>query len=234
MIADFGLRIADYKKQACGFILPVVLLLGVMPTFVSAASWDAGEVLKTYIKDHYPWAEVEVSDVRLSSEAPVRPPASITVEKTPPGRSLFRLRFADGRMITASATVKAFDQVMMSRGAFRKGHTLMREDVYATLMESARIPKGGIRSESGVYGKTLTRSIVASAPLTDAMVSETAVVKRGRRIVMYAEAPGFTVKTMGELKQDASVGEQVSVLNLASKKMIMGQLVDVDTVRVGY
>ena len=56
----------------------------------------------------------------------------------------------------------------------------------------------------------------------------------GRRIVLCAEASGFSVKTMGELKQDASVGEQVSVLNLASKKTIMGQLVDVDTVRVGF
>jgi flagella basal body P-ring formation protein FlgA len=205
-----------------------------MPTLVAAASWDAGEVLKTYVKEHYPWAEVEVSDVRMSGEAPARPPVSITVEKTPPGKSVFRLRFADNRTLTASATIKAFDRVMMSRGAFRKGYTLMKEDVYATLMESARIPKGAIRRESGVYGKSLTRSIVASVPLTDAMVSETAVVKRGRRLVLCAEAPGFTVKTMGELKQDASVGEQVSVLNLTSRKTIMGQLVDVDTVRVGF
>ncbi|NTW65644.1 MAG: flagellar basal body P-ring formation protein FlgA, partial [Nitrospirae bacterium] len=128
----------------------------------------------------------------------------------------------------------ASDRVMMSRGAFHKGHTLTKEDVYATLMDSVRIPKGAIRNESGVYGKTLTRSIVASVPLTDAMVSETEVVKRGRRIVMYVEAPGFTVKTAGELKQDASVGGEVSVLNLASKKTIRGQLVDADTVRVGF
>jgi flagella basal body P-ring formation protein FlgA len=187
-----------------------------------------------YIKDNYPWAEVGVSDVRLSGEAPARPPVSITVEKTPPGRSAFRLRFDDGRMITASAMVRAADRVMMSRGAFRKGHTLAKEDVYATLMESSRIPKGAIRGESGVYGKTLKRSIVANAPITDAMVSETEVVKRGRRIVMFAEAPGFTVRTMGELKQDSAVGEQVSVLNLTSKKTIMGQLVDVDTVRVRF
>jgi flagella basal body P-ring formation protein FlgA len=232
MISDFGLRISDYKRAAWG--VPLLLVLVVMPGLSSAASWDAGDVLKTYIKDHYPWAEVEVSDVRLSSEAPARPPASITVEKTPPGRSVFHLRFADGRMIKASAMVKAFDRVMMSRGAFPKGHMLAKEDIYGTLLESARIPKGAIRLENGVYGKTLLRSIVASVPLTDAMVSETAVVKRGRRIVMVADAPGFSVKTVGELKQDAQVGEQVSVLNLTSKKTIMGQLVDVDTVRVGF
>lgn len=231
---DGSSRSAECKITAGGFLPAFVIFLIVMPGLASAASWDAGDALKTYIKEHYPWAEVVVSDVRLSSEAPARPPASITVEKTPPGRSVFRLRFADGRKVTASATVKVFDRVMMSRGAFRKGHVLMKEDVYATLMESARIPKGAIRHESGVYGKSLTRSIVSGVPLTDAMVSGTAVVKRGRRIVIYAEAPGFTVKTVGELKQDASVGEQVSALNLASKKTIRGQLVDVDTVRVGF
>jgi flagella basal body P-ring formation protein FlgA len=234
MSAECGVRSAEYKITSGAFLLAFVIFQIVMPGLASAASWDAGDVLKTYIKDHYPWAEVELSDVRLSSEAPARPPETITVEKTPPGRSVFRLNFAGGRTITASAMVKASDRVMMSRGAFRKGHTLSKDDVYATLMDSARIPKGAIRRESGVHGKTLTRSIVASVPLTDAMVSETAVVKRGRRIVMCAEAPGFSVKTMGELKQDSSVGEQVSVLNLASKKTIMGQLVDVDTVRVGF
>jgi len=232
--SDHGRRTASRLFAVLYHLFSVICLLMFMPTFAAATSWDAGEVLKTYVKEHYPWAEVEVSDVRMSGEASAQPPASITVEKTPPGKSAFRLRFADGRMVTASATIKAFDRVLMSRGAFSKGHTLMKEDVYATLMESSRIPKGTIRGENGVYGRTLTRSVVASAPLTDAMVSETAVVKRGRRIVLYAEAPGFTVKTMGELKQDASVGEQVSVLNLTSKKTIMGQLVDVDTVRVGF
>ncbi len=233
MISDCGFRISDYKTTG-RLLLVFALVLVVMPGSAAAASWDAPDVLKNYIKDHYPWAEVEVSDVRLSSEAPARPPISITVEKTPPGRSVFLLRFAGGGVVKASATVKAFDQVMMSRGAFPKGHMLMKEDVYAALLESARIPKGTIRRESGVFGKTLTRSIVASVPLTDDMVSETAVVKRGRRIVMCAEAPGFTVKTVGELKQDALVGEQVKVLNLASKKTVIGQLVDADTVRVGY
>ena len=214
--------------------MALVLVLILMPGFAVAASWDAGDVLKTYVKNNYPWAEVSVTDVKLSGEAPVKPPVSISVEKTPPGKSVFRLRFAEGRMVTATAMVKAFDRVMMSRGAFRKGHTLAKEDIYATLMDSSRIPKGAIQREDGVFGKTLTRSIVASVPLTDAMLSETAVVKRGRRIVLCAEAPGFTVKTMGELKQDASVGDQVSVFNLASKKTIIGQLVDADTVRVGF
>jgi len=234
MIAECGMRIAEYKRMAGAFLLVLVLFLVVMPAFASAGAWDAGDMIKAYIKNHYPWTEVEVADVRLSGEAPSQAPVSITVEKTPPGKSVFRLAFPDGRTITVSALIRVFDRVMMSRNGFGKGHTLTKDDVYQTLVENARVPRGAIGQESRLVGKTLTRTIVANVPLTDAMVSATALVKRGRRIVLSAGTQEFAVKTVGELKQDAMIGDFVKVLNSESRKTIMGQLVDENTVLVGF
>jgi flagella basal body P-ring formation protein FlgA len=106
--------------------------------------------------------------------------------------------------------------------------------MYPTLMESGRMPKNAVRAEDRIIGKALVRAIVPNVPITEDMVSEMPVVKRGRKVVLSVEASGFSIKTMGETRQDASVGDYVKVVNLNSKKIVTGLLVDENTVRVEY
>jgi flagella basal body P-ring formation protein FlgA len=177
---------------------------------------------------------VDISGLRLSAEKPAEEPSSITVEKTPPGNVVFRIDFPGNKSIRATAFVKVYDRVIMSRGAYRKGYVLKQQDMYPTLMESGRMPKSAVREEDRIIGKALVRSIIPNVPITDDMVSEIPLVKRGHKVVLSVEASGFSIKTMGETKQDASVGDYVKVVNLNSKKVVAGLLVDENTVRVEY
>ncbi len=221
----------------CSYLVPrlsqALCLLLFSSLFASAAAWTPEAVLKAYLKDHYPWAEVEISDLQLSAEPPANPPVAVIVEKTP-GRSVYRFEFKGGETVVATAHVRAFDRVLMSRSALRKGYMLKRDDIYQTLMESGRIPKGAVRAEELLIGKELVRSIVPNVPITDAMVSETPLVKRGRRVVLCVASSEFTIKAMGETKNDAAVGEYVKAVNVLSKKIVTGLLVDENTVRVEY
>ena len=122
----------------------------------------------------------------------------------------------------------------MSRSGFRKGYVLKQNDVYTTLMETARIPKGAVREEDQVVGRPLFRSVVSSMPITDAMVSDKPCVKRGHKVVLVVESARFSIKAMGEMKQDAVAGENVRVLSPMSKKIVTGLLVDENTVRVEF
>jgi len=223
------------------FFSPAVLLLAAalgfllnLPTVALAGSWSPETELKTYLKAHYPWAEVDISDLQMNAHPPAERPAAIIVEKTPPGRSVFRFEFERSTSITVTAMVKTFDRVFISRTAYRKDYVLRQGDVYPTLMETCRIPKGAVREEDRLIGKPLVRSIVQNTPITDFMVSETAIVKRGRPVVLCIESTGFSVKAMGETRQDAAVGDYVKAINLSSKKIVTGMLVDEDTVRVEY
>lgn len=201
---------------------------------VEAAPWSPEATLKTYLKAHYPWAEVDISDLRLSAEKPAEEPSAITIEKTPPGNTVFRLDFSGNKSIRATAFVKAYERVVMSRGAYRKGYVLQPDDVYSTLMESGRIPKNAMREEDRAIGKPLVRSILPNVPLTEDMVSKAALVKRGHKVVLTVEASGFSMKTLGETKQDAVVGDYVKAVNLNSKKVVTGLLIDENTVQVAY
>jgi len=246
MIVECGLRIADctqtgpdvFSAPRRSFFAPLLsiifCLLFCLPLVASASTWSPEAVLTAYVKDHYPWCEVSVTDLHLSSHPPDEQPDAITVEKTPPGKSVFRFDFPKGKSIQVTALVKAYDRVLMSRSGFRKGHVLKQNDVYSTLMETARIPKGALREEDQAVSKTLLRSVVSNMPITDALVSERPYVKRGHKVVLVVEAEGFSIKSMGETKQDALVGEYVKVLSQMSKKIVFGLLLDENTVRVEF
>jgi flagella basal body P-ring formation protein FlgA len=202
--------------------------------FVAAASWSPEAELRTYLLGHFPWADVDISNLEFSAELPAGRPVSITVEKTPPGNALFRLEFKGGGTVLATAHIRAFDRVVMTRSAFRKGYVLKPDDVYPTLMESGRIPKGAVRTEEKIIGRPLLRSVVPNVPVTDMMVSDTQLVRRGHKVSILVEAAGFSIKALGETKADAAVGDSVKALNLLSKKTVCGQLVDENTVRVEF
>jgi flagella basal body P-ring formation protein FlgA len=220
-----------YRRTALASASVLFLLTAAV---ASAATWDPETELRSYLKAHYPWAEVELGEIRLSATPPAEPPAAVVVEKTPPGRSAFRFEFRNGESVSATALVKAFDRVFMSREAFRRDHVMRQDDIYPTLMDSARIPKGALREASEIVGNPLLRSIVANAPVTDAMVSRTPIVKRGRKVVLSVETSGFSVRLPGETKTDAAVGERIKVLNTTSGKIVTGLLTDERTVRVEY
>ncbi len=205
-----------------------------LPAAASAASWSPEAMLKAYILEHYPWPEVDISNIELSSTPPSHAPVSIFVEKTPPGKAVFRLFFKDNRTLLATAQIKAFDRVFMSRSSLPKGYVLKQDDLYPALMESSRIPRGALRTEQQAVGNPLLRSIVPNMPLTSAMVSDSPLVKRGRRVVLLIESPGFTIKAVGETRNDAAVGAFVKAENLMSKKIVTGLLMDENTVRVEY
>ncbi len=205
---------------------------------VLVASADAGEgrlenMLKTHLKDHYPWAEMQVDDLRSNMELPAGNPETIVVEQGPPGRTIFTLKYAGGKKIIASAMVKAFDSVVVTRRALGKATLLQKGDVYTTLVDTARIPKGAVRNEDDVVGKGLSRGVGANVVVTDIMVSNSPEVKKGQKVQLVVEAPGFTIRAAGELQQNAQVGNYVRVLNAVSHKVTTGLLLDERTVRVG-
>jgi flagella basal body P-ring formation protein FlgA len=129
--------------------------------------------------------------------------------------------------------VTAFEHVVMSRRALNKNTILQKEDIYTTLADASRIQKGAARKEEDVLGKGLTRGIGTNVVLTEVMVSQYPEVKRGQKVMLVVDAPGFTIRGAGELQQGGFVGNYVKVINGQSHKAVTGLLVDEHTVKVG-
>lgn len=194
---------------------------------------DLAARLQDKILETSPWSSVEVTDVRLAGPLPACAAPDISLLKPPPGPILFAVECGRTR-IEGTAYAKAYDQVVMSRGAFAKGHRLREDDVYPAAMEIGRMPRGAVREVQLAVGRTLTRSVLPGAPLTDAAVSDRPVVKRGAKIFLLAAGGEFTIRAQGEIRHDAAVGDRVKAVNLQSKKTVSGMLVNENTVQVEF
>ena len=214
-----------------------LLLTIIMTTLLSSAACaeplNLADDLKSFLKSHYPWADIDVKDLRLSDNAPAGHPSLIVVEQSPPGKTAFTVKYSNGQKISVTAIVKASDYVVVSRRPLNKDMALRKEDVYTVLMDTARMPKGAVRNDMDILGKTLSRGVGMNIPITDVMVNESPQVKMGQKVVLVVEAPGFSIKATGELQQSGFVGNYVRVVNLVSHKVISGLLLDEHTVKVG-
>ena len=198
-----------------------------------AESYDLTNMLKTYIKKNYPWAEIEITELSVSEPISAIP-ARILIEKPPPGKTSFLLQLENGKKIQASANVKAYDWIVITSKALRKGHHLEHTDVYSTLLDITKIPRGAITKLENAVGKQLERSVNANMPLIDVMVKDRTLVKKGQTVFLIVESPKFTIRTTGEIRANAYVGSQAKVINPASKKIISGVLIDENTVKVEF
>ena len=225
-------RYGKRKSLALMTVLAAVLCL------LPAGAWAARsveDVLRSYIEARYPWPQIDVRNIVLSEDMSGKGlPVRIMVIKNPPGRAVFELRYENGKKVVASADVQAFDMAQMSRYSFNKGHVLTGDDIYSTMVNISDLPRGSIRSGSDIIGKTLTRAISPNVPLEKSMLNGSPLVKRGQKVTILVDAPGFRITGTGQLLDNAFVGKYVKVMNLASKKVISGLLVDEGTVEAQF
>ncbi|MGB9716292.1 MAG: flagellar basal body P-ring formation chaperone FlgA [Thermodesulfovibrionales bacterium] len=187
-----------------------------------------------YLKSNYPWKKIELSDFSINGKLLDEPPEKINLEKGPPGKTVFKMEFRSGEYVTGTTNVKVFEEVIFSKKALKKGSCLKREDLYEKTIEITRIPTGAMNNIDSVVGKTLTRSIIANVPVMDYMLASTPILKKGHKVNLIIESPSFIITTLGELKENAYVGDTVKVVNTASKKIISGLLIDESTVKVSF
>lgn len=192
------------------------------------------ETIKSYLKEHYPWAEIEIKDLSFDGNIPQGEIRRIYIDKRPPGRSLFTIQYANGEKLLVTANIKAFDWVVMSRRSQGRGYVLSEDDLYRALMDITKIPRGAIKEIDEATGKALRRSIISNLPLTREMLAEGTVVKKGSKVMIIAESPSFVITTTGELRENGYVGSPARALNLASRKTVKGILIDENTLKVEF
>lgn len=213
------------------FTISVFFLFSV--NYCIADTYDLNGILKSYLKKNFPWTEIEISDLTANAEISGLP-ERILIQQPPPGKTVFLLELKNGSKIKAAAHVKAYDWVVMSSKSMRKGDYLQQTDVYLTLLNVTKIPRGAINRVDNAIGKHLTRSINANMPVVDIMLNEHTLVKKGQMVFLVIESPGFTIRTTGEIRGNAYVGGKAKVINFASKKVISGVLIDENTVKVEF
>jgi flagella basal body P-ring formation protein FlgA len=220
-------------SRFCIFSLIVCLLVFGLVPWAWPSSWEPRDIIKKYLKDHYPWAEIELLDISGEVSSKV-PPEKIHLIQGPLGRAMFSLVFKSGEKSLVQAHIRAMDWVVTSRRPLKKAQIIHQEDVYLALMDVRKMPKDALTRLESAWGKPMSQSLGANMPIIESNMGELPLIKKGQRITLVASVPGLKITTPGEARQDGYLGKSLKAVNLSSKRDVRGIPLDEHHVSVEF
>jgi len=197
-------------------------MISLLIALTIVTGWAPEAVIQNYLMNNYPWPEIQVQKVVSEEALPHSRPVEILTERGPLGRASFIFRFPDNREVRIKAYITARGQVVRTRRALYRGTVLSSTDIYTTLMDVRKIPRGAIKDIKGVRGKVLKRSLPADSTLTEAVTGEKPLIKKGQRITILYKTNSLRVTAPGIAREDGYSEREIRVMNLTSRKMITG------------
>lgn len=207
------------------------------------------ETLEKLLADHFqkilPSAQqrVEIRDFR-SSEKIAPPRGILTCQVSLPRQAVrggnisgmmdFRVDGGQWKKIRFNARVDIYADVLVARHYLKKHQIIQPDDLYVETRNIASLPPDVLTQEKEALGKRTTLAINASEVLRETMVEIPPVVKKGDRVILLVENDQFRITTMAEAKESGRKGDRVKLLNLSSKKEVVGRVIDANTVQVDY
>ena len=138
------------------------------------------------------------------------------------------------KRIRLNTKVLVSQKVIKTIRAVRRGEILSKDEIDFETIKTERPSKNAITRLDYALGYETVRNLSAGEILVPNFIKKPPLGKRGEKILILAKKGGMTITAPGILKEDGYKGAMVQVLNIDSKKIIYGHLVDSNTVKVKF
>jgi flagella basal body P-ring formation protein FlgA len=181
----------------------------------------------------------------LDVPAPLRVPAGpYHVRVLPPhgipvlGRVRLQVDIAvddrPARTAWVTADVGLNGTVVVARRPIARGEKIGADDLALDQRDLSRVARGIVTDLADAAGTVAQAPIVPFTPIKREQLAPAAVVHRGDAVLLIAERGPLRITAAGEVREDAGAGQQVRVVNRASRKDLVGRVVDGTTVAVEF
>lgn len=130
------------------------------------------------------------------------------------------------------AEVKLLQEVVVLAEPVGRGSALTAANLTLRQMDVAQLNGGFYTAIDDVVGLVSRRLLSAGKPLTEALLEPPVVVHRGDTVVLTASGNGLTVKMPGTALSDGQAGQQISVRNSQSDRVVEGKVTGPGQVQV--
>jgi flagellar basal body P-ring formation protein FlgA len=89
-------------------------------------------------------------------------------------------------------------------------------------------------STEDVIGKALKRDVAANTVITDQVLENQVVMRRGDIVTIVAESNKLVVSAKGKTVDQGRIGDKIRVKNIASGKEVTAKVISADAVRVDF
>ncbi len=228
------------------FIIGLSFLWSLLVVAPVRASQEIEDLVRGHLLRHYNSDEIRIEGLRYP-DISIKEVSDIEIEEGLHGITLILFKLRDGRTIKTTAKVSPLSRVLVAKDFLGKGRLLKEDNLEFCFVEKGRIPHGAFRDKGELIGLVLTRAIAKGTVITHQMVTTVTsppgtvtsppkdqVIKKGSRVMIVVETPGFRISMPGELLRSTRPGEHAKAINLQTKKTVSGILLDKDTLFVEF
>lgn len=156
------------------------------------------------------------SNLTQSLESPAQPVGRVTVRVSCEGSTPWT--------VFVPAQVRIFRPVVVVKTALRRDSIIGAGDVALVEQDVSLLNRGYVTEVEQVIGRKLTRATRTDQVLTPAMLQLAEAVRRGDQVVISARSGGINVRMQGEALSGGTLGQQISVRNLTSQRVIRARV----------
>lgn len=207
-------------------------------------SADVAKIIKEYVIRNTPWTEeqVNIKNVNISNKILLPEKWDYYIAAAPAssmlGRSSFLLDITgiDNSVQSSwvTAEIEVLVDVVLASKPLKERQMVGADDIYIGRKDLSRLPAGYIDDIRRVSGKRVKRFVGANAILTDNILEEPPLFKRGDKVFIVAESDALRVSAIGVAGEDGYRGRPVRITNMQSKKEVIGEVDDNGTVSVKW
>lgn len=143
---------------------------------------------------------------------------------------------APGRTRTVQVPFKIFTkrELFVLKQAAQKGDAISARDIHVRVTYMNGKGTGYPQSAEDIIGKVFKRDVPANTLITDQLLEDRVVMKRGEVVTIIAESDRLVVRAKGKTVDKGRIGETIRVKNLASGKELMAKVVSGSAVKVEF
>lgn len=123
--------------------------------------------------------------------------------------------------------------VLVLTRALDRDSPVTAADVERKVLRVPGLAASYLADTAQLSGRHLKRAATPGTALTVDLLANDILVRRGQRVTLVANAAGLEVRAQGEAIADATQSGRVRVLNLASRRVVEGQVASREIVRIG-
>ncbi len=153
-----------------------------------------------------------------------------------PGRNTVGVRcYGDkGWTIYSTVLLKSFKDVLVLNKSMQRNDIIRAEHLTVETRDAGMLPQGYLSELSDVLDKQAARNIPAGSVLNRQHVADPTVVHRGERVNIESSKAGVVISAAGSAMSDGAKGQEISVRNLSSNRVIQAIVLNAGRVSVNF
>ncbi|PPD32271.1 MAG: flagella basal body P-ring formation protein FlgA [Methylomonas sp.] len=136
--------------------------------------------------------------------------------------------------IYSSVAVKSFGQVLILTKQLSRNDRVGPEHITAEMRDTSTLQRGYLTDAADILNQQANRVIPVGSVLYKSQFSAPTLIKRGERVSIQTGKAGLLITSSGVAMMDGTQGQQISVKNVSSQRVIQATVVNAGLVSVFF